>query len=60
VDLNYLFHRQQVETARAASGANEAARGAHEKLARCYETLIRRATEGRVRFRRKVRSNDTP
>jgi hypothetical protein len=40
MDLNYLFHRQQVEKARAAISPTDEARQAHEQLARCYETII--------------------
>jgi hypothetical protein len=39
-DLNYLFLRQQVERSRAAAATNEAARNAHQQLARCYERYI--------------------
>lgn len=51
MDLNYLFHRQQVETTRAQLAASANARFAHEHLARCYEAKISQATEGRIRFR---------
>lgn len=48
MDLNYLFHRQQVERTRAAAAASNEARVAHEQLARCYETRINQATDGRL------------
>jgi hypothetical protein len=44
VDLNYLFHRQQVERSRAAAAPGEAARKAHEELARKYEEQIEALT----------------
>lgn len=40
MDLNYLFHRQQVERSRAEGAASESARRAHEELARRYEEQI--------------------
>ena len=40
MDLNYLFHRQQVEKARAATSLTDEARQMHQQLARCYETII--------------------
>lgn len=40
VDLNYLFHRQQIETARARSAACHASRLAHGALARAYDREI--------------------
>ena len=46
MDLNYLFHRQQIERARAETAGCDEARVAHEHLARCYETQIEQATEG--------------
>jgi hypothetical protein len=47
MDLNYLFHRQQVERSRAKAAATEEARAAHEELARQYEEQIEKlaATE---------------
>ena len=48
MDLNYLFHRQQVERTRAAGATSKEARAVHEQLARCYETQIRLATDGRL------------
>ena len=50
MDLNYLFHRQQVERSKAGSADSEAARKAHEELARLYENEIRRASDGKVSF----------
>ena len=44
MDLNYLFHRQQVERSRAEAAATEAAREAHEELARIYEEQIKQLT----------------
>ncbi len=50
MDLNYLFHRQQVERSKAGTADSEAARRAHEELARLYEHEIKRASDGRVNF----------
>jgi hypothetical protein len=50
VDLNYLFHRQQVERSRAKAAASEAARRSHEELAKKYEQQIERLSEGKVSF----------
>lgn len=47
MDLNYLFHRQQVERTRADAAHSAEARAAHDQLARCYQTQITQATEGR-------------
>lgn len=47
MDLNYLFHRQQVERTRADAADSAEARAAHDQLARCYQTQITQATEGR-------------
>lgn len=44
MDLNYLFQRQQVERSRADTAASEAARKAHEDLARQYEEQIEAMT----------------
>lgn len=44
MDLNYLFHRQQVERSRAERADDEAARAAHEGLARQYEDCIEKMT----------------
>lgn len=50
MDLNYLFHRQQVERTRAEGAASDEARVAHEQLARCYEAQINQATDGEFEF----------
>lgn len=50
MDLNYLFHRQQVERSKANSADSQAARAAHEELAQLYEDEIRRASDGKVSF----------
>jgi hypothetical protein len=50
-DLNYLFHRQQVEQSRAASAASAAARAVHGQFARLYENVIEEVTGGNIRFR---------
>jgi hypothetical protein len=44
MDLNYLFHRQQVERTRAEAATSLEARIAHETLARCYEAQINQMT----------------
>ena len=44
MDLNYLFHRQQVERTRSEMAGNEGARAAHEELAKRYEEHIERLT----------------
>ena len=44
MDLNYLFHRQQVERSRAQSAASDQARQIHELLARQYEAQIEQLT----------------
>jgi hypothetical protein len=49
-DLNYLFHRQQVEHSRSASAASAAARAVHRELARLYEKAIEQVTGGKIRF----------
>jgi hypothetical protein len=46
MDLNYLFHRQQVERTRADAAKTDEARVAHEQLARCYEAQINDMTGG--------------
>lgn len=43
-DLNYLFHRQQIERSRAKAASSSAARIAHEELAAAYEEQINRST----------------
>lgn len=50
MDLNYLFHRQQVERTRAEAADSDEARVAHEQLARCYEAQINQATDGEFEF----------
>ena len=44
MDLNYLFHRQQVERARSETAESEEARIAHKELAECYEQQIESLT----------------
>ena len=44
MDLNYLFHRQQVERTRSEMAENEEARVAHEELAKRYEEQIESLT----------------
>lgn len=50
MDLNYLFHRQQIERSRAETAASEAARRIHEELAEEYERQIATLSEGKVTF----------
>lgn len=50
MNLNYLFLRQQVERSLAGSARSDAARQAHEELARQYELEIERKTGGRIAF----------
>lgn len=50
MDLNYLFHRQQVERVRAETAPSEAAREAHEELARKYEEEIEAQTGSAFRL----------
>ena len=50
MDLNYLFHRQQVERSRAEAATNEEARQVHEELARKYEEQIERLTGAEFGF----------
>jgi hypothetical protein len=50
MDLNYVFLRQQVERSLANASASEAARRAHEELARAYELQIERLSGGRIVF----------
>ena len=52
VDLNYLFHRQQVERSRSEVAQSEEARLAHEQLAKRYEAQIEIATGDEYRFPR--------
>ena len=44
MDLNYLFHRQQVERSRSEMAETEEAQSAHEELARRYEERIETVT----------------
>jgi hypothetical protein len=50
MDLNYLFHRQQVERSKAAQASSEAARRVHLQLATAYEEEIERLSGGSIRF----------
>ena len=50
MDLNYLLHRQQVERSRAEAAVNEAARAAHEELAKQYEERIEELTSDGFQF----------
>ena len=50
MDLNYLFHRQQVERSKASTADSDAARKSHEELAELYEDEIRRTSDGKVSF----------
>ena len=50
MDLNYLFHRQQIERSLAESAASEVARRIHEELAAPYERQIVAVSEGKVSF----------
>jgi hypothetical protein len=50
MDLNYVFLRQQVERSRANTSASDAARKAHEELARAYELAIEYKSGGRIVF----------
>lgn len=50
MDLNYLFHRQQVERTRSDTAESEAARDLHEDLAKRYEEQIERLTSDDYRF----------
>ena len=52
MDLNYLFHRQQVERSRAATAKSKAARDAHRNLAERYEMLIDKGSDGPALFAR--------
>ncbi len=44
MDLNYLFHRQQVERRRSETAETQRARTAHEELAKRYEECIETVT----------------
>jgi hypothetical protein len=50
MDLNYLFHRQQVERSRAKSASSEEAQKAHNDLAKEYERQIKDLTNGDIGF----------
>jgi hypothetical protein len=50
MDLNYLFARQQVERSRAEGAKIDAARNAHEELARLYEQQIEEMTGAQFGF----------
>jgi hypothetical protein len=50
VDLNYLFHRQQVERSRSETAETQEARTAHEELAKRYEERIETATGDDYQF----------
>jgi hypothetical protein len=50
MDLNYLFHRQQIERSRAAAAGSEEARRAHLDLASRYEQQIEKLSGGRISF----------
>ena len=52
MDLNYVFHRQQVERSLADAAWSKAARRAHQELARAYELEIERRSGGRILFSR--------
>ena len=52
LDLNYLFHRQQVERSRADGAQSGAARAAHEGLAKQYEEQIEELTADGFHFPR--------
>jgi hypothetical protein len=50
VDLNYLFHRQQVERSRSETAETQEARTVHEELAKRYEKRIETVTGDDYRF----------
>jgi hypothetical protein len=50
MDLNYLFARQQMERSLARSATSDAAREAHEEMARQYELEIERKSGGQIVF----------
>jgi predicted acetyltransferase len=50
VDLNYLFHRQQVERSRSETAETKEARTAHEDLAKLYQERIETVTGDDYRF----------
>ena len=56
MDLNYVFHRQQVERSKAQAAASTEARRAHLELARRYEAeIVARATASSASARRSRR-----
>lgn len=54
MDLNYLFHRQQVERTRSKTAESQEARTAHEELARRYEERIEELTAEEFHFLKEV------
>jgi hypothetical protein len=50
VDLNYLFHRQQVERSLAERTTSPVARRAHEELAKRYEERVEQLTGDAFNF----------
>ena len=50
MDLNYLFHRQQVERSRSETAETQEARTVHEQLAKRYEERIETVTGDDYRF----------
>ena len=50
VDLNYLFHRQQVERTRSQAASSKEARTAHGELAERYEQQIEELTSDDFQF----------
>ena len=52
MDLNYLFHRQQVERTRSETAETREARAAHEELAKRYEERIEQLTADEFHFLR--------
>jgi hypothetical protein len=52
MDLNYLLLRQQVERTRAEAADCDQAKDAHEELAKRYEAIIYRKTDGNLTFPR--------
>ena len=50
MDLNYLFHRQQVERTRSETAETLEARTAHEQLAKQYEDRIETLTSDGYHF----------
>ena len=50
MDLNYLFHRQQIERRRSETAESQEARTVHEELAKRYEERIETVTGDDYRF----------